>query len=153
MFFTDPAVLQKFRESSTLPFNIEPSDLRALRYETKALKVEVSFIGAKSLRVIVSSTIEHGGRYTQLRRDGSRSDMLLSPLATQVSATLTAVASVPVTVGNDGTSHPTDLSFWGRGICGRYDLTVDAEEISRYNVDWTALREIQVWVWYQYLEH
>lgn len=151
--FTDAEVLQTFRDTRTLPFTIEPTALPPERFDTKAQAIFISFLGATSPSGVISCQIQHGNRYTQQRPDGTRSDLLLEARTVTLPARTTPLELGGVDLGtNPPLSAPQSLPFWGRGLCGRWEIAIPQSEFDQHHPDLSRLTEIQVWLAYQFLE-
>jgi len=149
--FQEAETLQAFRDTHTLSFAIEPTSLPPERFDTKAQAVFVSFVGATSPSGIVSCQIQHGNRYTQQRSDGTRSDLLLEARTVTLPARTTQLELGGVDLGsNPPLSAPQALPFWGRGLCGRWEITIPQSEFDLHHPELTGLTEIQVWLGYQF---
>jgi len=142
--FTDLPSLTAFKTTRTLHFSIDLMDLPAEQYEAKIEDVHVALVGATAPPSFVNCQVRHGVLYLLEARTGKEVVMPLQPHVTQRVARFTplqVVGTLP-TVGAAALSAPQNLSFWGRGVAGDWELKVPSSEI----VDLSGLTEIQVWV-------
>lgn len=144
--------IEQFRSTLSLSFTLEPRDFGTDRYDTKAQTVFCSFIGATSTSSVVTCIVRHGNRYTQQRQDGSRNDQFLKSRTMTLPSPTTRLELAGVSIGTQPPlTTPQSLPFWGRGVCGRWEVSVPASENATHGVDLTNLAEIQVWIAYQFL--
>ncbi|KAJ9118100.1 hypothetical protein QFC22_003999 [Naganishia vaughanmartiniae] len=144
--------VERFRQTLTLSFTLEPVELGMDRFDTKAQTVFCSFLGATSPSGVVTCEVRHGNRYSQQRRDGSRSDLYLKSRAMTLPSRTKPLELANVSIGTQPPlTTPQSLPFWGRGVCGRWEVSLPANESATHVVDLTNLAEIQVWIAYQFL--
>lgn len=141
--FNDPALIAAFRQRADLLFFIAIADILPKRYESKVTSVTVSLVGAKANAPAISCIVEHSGRYTQIKRDGSRVDVSLGPRPAIVQAAKTAGQFSGYVGGNF-----QKLPFWGRGLASSWHLYIENAEITQKGVDLSTLSEIQVAIGY-----
>jgi hypothetical protein len=143
--------LKRFKESAALTFSLEPDDFDGFtrpRFDIKIVTVYVALVGAAKM---LSCTIEHGSRYTQKRRDESRIDQLLRSRRMAIDAHTTPLRLADVSIGTQPPlTTPQAGSFWGRGVCGQWELTLSRGILDKVMLD--GLSEIEVWVAYQFQE-
>jgi hypothetical protein len=143
--FTDPAVLAQFRQSRTLGFTVELTDLPQSRYEAKITAVHVSLVGATATAPKISCLIEHSGRFVVRKfEDAALVSLILEPKITVVEAMKSPGAFSGVVVG----ANPRTLAFWGRGIASAWTLWIESDEIDRKNIDLAGLSRIEVEIEY-----
>jgi hypothetical protein len=142
----DDASLATFRESNSLSFNIDLAQLPMSQFEVKVAAVHVALVGVQSAKTVLNCRLRHGARYLIRTRDGFESDQLLQPHVTQTSARFAPfeVTGTPVTNGMSGELNA--LSFWGRGVCGEWEISVDPAELAADNADLSGLTAIQLWI-------
>ena len=151
--FTDPDLLQNFRDTHDLQFTIEVRDLPAAHFDAKVQSVFVAFVGATSQSGVISCEVRHADRYEQARRDGSVAVQLLQPHTDTQQARTTRLELSGVSFGSaPPLTAPQSLSFWGRGVAGRWGLSIPQSEFDLDSPDLTGLSEIQIWVGYQFLK-
>ncbi len=109
-------------------------------------------MGAATPSGVVSCDVWHGGRYEQLGPDHALAVQLLRPKSTTVNAPVTPLALGGVAFGQDSpVDSPQALSMWGRGVGGEWSLRLPARQPDGEALDLTGLREVQVWIGYQYV--
>ncbi|KAJ9126215.1 hypothetical protein QFC24_001938 [Naganishia onofrii] len=144
--------VERFRSSLTFSFALEPEDLGVNGFDTKAQAVFCSFVGATSSSGIISCRVRHGNRYTQQQQDGSRNDQFLQSQDATISAQTERLKLAGVTIGDQPPlTTPQNLAFWGRGVCGRWEVSVEPDEITTEVANLANLTEIQVWIAYQFV--
>ena len=150
--FTEPEILQAFRDNHDFSFSFTFDDLPSKQFEATIQNVFVSFVGATSSVDFVPCTVSHSGRYQQKGKNGEIVTQLLQP------RTHTAQANV-VRLKLDGVNFSASttpltaaqgINFWGRGVAGIWDVSIDEDDFKLKHVDLTNLTEIQVWVGYQF---
>ena len=108
--------------------------------------MHVALVGVQSQKGVLNCRVRHGGRYRILTRGGVEVDQLLQPHVTQTAARFTPfdVTGTPVSNGMSGQLNV--LSFWGRGVCGDWEISVDPADLAADHVDLSGLTEIQLWI-------
>jgi hypothetical protein len=150
--FTDPDLLQNFRDMHDLQFTLDFDDLPAAHSDAKIQGVFVAFVGATSASGVISCEVRHGNRYEQRRPDGSVVVQLLQPRTdTQLARTTRLELAGVGFESAPPLTAPQSLSFWGRGVVGLWGLSIPQSEFDLDPPDLTELSEIQVWVGYQFL--
>jgi hypothetical protein len=150
--FSDPKDLETFRATFTLTFNFDAATLDEQRYSTKIQAIGIAFIGATGTGNIISCKIEHGAFYSERRSDGKTPETILKPRYDTILAPVTPLQ----TSGFDlDSSPPLDESqsswLWGMGIGGLYTITIPESEFKLHHPTFDGLKEIEVWLGYQYL--
>jgi len=142
--FSDGPTLAAFKANRTLHFSIDLPDLPAEQFEAKIEDVHVALVGAKAPAGFANCRVRHGSRYLLESRTGQAVVMPLQPHVTQRVARFAAleVSGTTPTGGSAALGAPQNLSIWGRGVGGDWELQVPASE----SVDVAALTEIQVWL-------
>ena len=150
--FTDPEILQNFRETHDLQFTITVNDLPALHHDAKIQGVFVAFVGATSASGVISCEVRHGNRYEQQRPDGTVTVQLLQPRTDAQLAHTTRLQLAGVSFQSaPPLTAPQSLSFFGRGVAGLWDVSIPQSEFDVDATDLTGLSEIQVFIGYQFL--
>ncbi|MCU0634824.1 MAG: hypothetical protein MUE41_08120 [Gemmatimonadaceae bacterium] len=144
---SDPAALADFTATSRLTFRIELDDLPPNRFESKVEGVHIALIGATSPNGVANCTVRHGARYLARRRGGGVIDQPLEPHDTLVQTRFTPlnVTGVPPSIGASARQHFA-LSFWGRSVCGTWEIALEPTVLPSDRVDLSGLTEIQLWV-------
>ncbi|KAI9150384.1 hypothetical protein HJFPF1_10150 [Paramyrothecium foliicola] len=151
--FTDSEDLGTFRETFALSFSLNAADLSEKRYDTKVQAIGIAFVGASGEGDIISCKIEHGGVYYERGRDGEIHSMVLTARHDIIIA-----ATKPLTVDgfdDDWTppvGEPQSSPLWGMSIGGIYTITVPENEFVEHHPTFEQLREIEVWIKYQFTE-
>lgn len=150
--FTDPDLLQNFRATRDFQFTMEVRQLPAAHFDAKVQSVFVAFVGATSQSGVISCEIRHGDRYEEKQPDGTLVVQLLQPQTDtqQARTTRLVLANVSFASPAPPLTAPQSLSFWGRGVAGRWGLSIPQSELDLDPPDLTGLSEIQVWVGYQF---
>jgi hypothetical protein len=148
--FKDPAILQTFRDTHGLPFELNFTDLPDDRFEAKVQGVAVALVGASSASGIISCVVSHGGRYEQRTRLRQNVVHLLEAQTHTTEAGTNPLQIAGVNFGSDPLTSPQSLSFWGRGVVGRWDVSIPDSTFKLDKPDLSNLSEIQVWVGYQF---
>lgn len=141
--FKDPTLIAAFRQNPDLLFFVDISSVLPNRYETKITSVSVTLVGAQASAPAISCVVEHSGRYTQIKRDGSQIDVTLGPRP--------AVVQAAKTTGQYSGSQSGDfnsLPFWGRGVASTWHLYVESAEMTQKSVDLSGLTEIDIAIGY-----
>lgn len=143
--------IERFKNSFTLSFSLEPEDFDGFvrpRIDIKIITVYVALVGADKM---LSCTMEHGSRYTQKRRDGSPVDQLLRNRRMAIDSHTSPLRLADDSIGTQPPlTTPQAGSFWGRGACGQWELTLSRGSLDKIMLD--GLSEIEVWVAYQFQE-
>lgn len=77
-------------------------------------------------------------------RGGSERLQILQPRTTVVQTAKAAGAFTGAHLGDD----PESLNFWGRGVATTWRVTIEAEEMSRRQVDLSGLSSIDLEIGY-----
>lgn len=142
---TDADILNEFRTTGRLSMLLSDNSLPISREEARVVSVLVTFIGGQSTSDVISTVVQHSGRYTQRRRNGETIDFVLRPRSTICVAPVHSLGEdlpTPIT-------DPSTLAFWGRGVTTYWQIMVEPEEITTQQIDWTNLSEIQFWIGYE----
>ena len=142
--FSDPSAIAAFKTGRTLNFSIELPDLPAEEFEAKIEDVHIALVGARAPAGFATCRVRHGSRYLLESRTGQPVVMALEPHVTQRVARFAPleVTGTPPTGGNAALGAPQNLSIWGRGVGGDWEVEVLASD----PVNLAGLTEIQVWV-------
>ena len=144
---SDAASLDTFRATSRLSFSFDLDDLPPNRFESKVEAVHIALVGATSPTGVANCNVRHGGHYLLRRRGGGVIDQAL---AAHDTLTLTRFAPLNVTgvPPSSGASARKQfaLSFWGRGVCGAWEISLEPTVLAKDKVDLSGLTEIQLWV-------
>src|SRR5262249_23929485 len=119
-------------------------DLPSTRFEAKAAYVLLTLAGATAKIPAISALVEHGGVAGSRMRDGSEQVQILRPRTTVVQTAKAGEVFAGGHVGDD----PDDLSFWGRGMATTWRVTIEAEEMTRRQVDLSGLTAIDIEIGY-----
>lgn len=150
--FNDPDLLQRIKDNHVFDFTIEMTDIPAGHFDAKIQNVYVAFVGANSPSGVISCEIRHGDRYVQMRPDGTISTQLLKPRLTTKPARTTPLELGGVDFNSDSPlTAPQSLAFWGRGLGGRWEISIPQSEFTLHNVNLAGLTEVQVWFGYQFI--
>jgi hypothetical protein len=141
---TDKDTLDDFKASRNLTLLINRDELPSRRFETKVESVHISLVGANANSPSISCVVEHSGRYTEFKRDGSRAELVLGPRAAVIQA---AVSPLEFRGGVTG-SDPQTLAFWGRGLATAWHLLIEPDEIASGQVDLSGVSKIEVQIGY-----
>ncbi len=142
--FKDAQVLSDFRTNPQLRFTVRIEDLPATRFEAKVDSVYVAFVGAKAKSKVISAFIEHSGRSSERKRNGTLVNLALQPRRDVVIAKIEPLQGTDSPVGD-----PQELEFWGKGVAASWHLYIEPIELTNNQVDLSELTEIQVWIGYQ----
>jgi len=131
------ASLRQLRDNRFLPFSISLGELPTRSFEAKVDTVFVSLVGSTADDPLITCLLEHSGQSNYRRTTG---------------ATLTVNAparSAPVAASKRADSLGGILSdlhtpFWGRSPATQWRLIIEPEEMTRSNVNLSALTEVQV---------
>ena len=148
--FTDPEILQTFRDTHDLAFILNFADLPDDQFEIKVQGVAVAFVGASSASGIISCSVSHGGRYEQKTRLGDVVVHLLEPQTQATEAGTTPLQKAGVNFGSDPLTSPQSFAFWGRGAVGLWGVSISDSTFNLEKPDLSTLNEIQVWVGYMF---
>lgn len=140
--FADPVVIANFKKNHDLLFFVNPSELPSNRYEAKVVSIYLSLNGAQATAPLVSCVIEHSGRYTQKKRDGTLANLVLKPRSAVVPAGLSSTQVGGVISG------PEQVPFWGRGVATSWHLYIEPDVIKLANVDLSNLTSITLEIGY-----
>jgi hypothetical protein len=152
--FNDPADLAEFRTTYRLAFSFDvETELPSQRFFTKIQTIGIALVGAKGDGRMISCEIEHGGLYSQRKRDGqivqvvqkARDDIVQAPVTYLTDSGFQLAASPPLE--NTGSSP-----LWGMGLGGLYTITISTDEVAEHHVQLEGLQEIEVWIGYQFME-
>jgi hypothetical protein len=141
---TDPATLADFRATQTVAVDVRLADLPSTRLEAKATYVLLALVGATATIPAISVLVEHGGEAGSRMRDGTEQVQFLRPRTTVVQTAKTGDVFAGAHAGDD----PDDLSFWGRGMATTWRVTIEAEEMTRHQVDLAGLTAIDIEIGY-----
>jgi hypothetical protein len=141
---TDPATLADFRATQTLAVEERLADLPSTRFEAKAAYVRLALVGATANTPAISTLVEHGGEAGSAMRDGSEEVQLLRPRTTVVQTAKAGNVFAGAHAGDD----PDDLSFWGRGVATTWRVTIEAEEMTRRQINLAGLTAIDLEIGY-----
>lgn len=100
----------------------------------------LALVGATASIPAISALVEHGGEAGSTMRDGAERVQLLRPRTTVVQTAKAGDVFAGAHVGDD----PDDLSFWGRGMATTWRVTIEAEEMTRRQVDLSGLTAIDI---------
>ena len=142
--FKDAQVLSDFRTKSKIRFTVRIEDLPTSRLEAKVDSVYVAFVGAKPKSNFISAIVEHSGRYSEQKRNGTVLDVALQPRREVVIAKIE-----PLQIRGNQVGDPQELEFWGKGVAASWYLYIEPTELTNNQVDLSGLTEIQVWIGYQ----
>ena len=142
--FKDAQVLSDFRTKSKIRFTVRIEDLPTSRLEAKIDSVYVAFVGAKPKSNFISAIVEHSGRYSEKKRNGTVLDVALQPRREVVIAKIE-----PIQIPGNQVGDPQELEFWGKGVAASWYLYIEPSELTNNQVDLSGLTEIQVWIGYQ----
>jgi hypothetical protein len=143
--FTDPALLTQFRESPDLLLTVDLQDIPPTRFEAKASYVKLSLTGTTANVPAISCLVEHGGRFTTRKRDGSTVSLILKPRPSVVQTAKTGITYTGVRIGDS----PDDLSFWGRGVATTWNVSIEPDEMTRRQIDLSGLSAIEFEIGYE----
>jgi hypothetical protein len=115
------------------------------RFETKVEYVLLSLTGATANVPAISCLVEHSGRFTTRKRDGSTASLILKPRLTVVQTAKSALTFRGVRIG----TSPDDLSFWGRGVTTTWNVSIEPDEVVRRQVDLSGLSAIEIEIGYE----
>ena len=124
---------------------IDLADLPSTRFEATASYVLLSMVGASAQVPAISAIVEHGGLARSRRKDGSEELLVLRPRRTVVQTARTPIAFSGARIGDE----PMDLSFWGRGVAAAWRVQIEADEMTRRQVDLSGLTAIELEIGYQ----
>jgi hypothetical protein len=148
----DRAFLHARRTTGAATFRLEPGKLPSGRFDTKVVGVAVALVGAISPDGVVSTEIEHLGRYEQRRRDGSIDTQILRPRRSTRLAPTRALELPGVDFSTDPPlTAPQQLAFWGRGVAGEWTIRITPDQSGADEQDFGGLTEVQLWIKYQFL--
>ncbi|SEK31087.1 hypothetical protein SAMN05216359_101380 [Roseateles sp. YR242] len=148
-----PGPFATFKRTGTLPFTMSLDALAANGRETKVRGVAVALVGARTASGVVSCQIHHGSQYLQFDADGRLDTQLLEAKYEVLVVPVTPLMLDGVDFGeNTPLSAPLALSFWGRGVGGQWSLRLPAAQPHGEALDLTELRQVQVWIGYQFAE-
>ena len=142
---TDPLVLAQFRQTQSLLLPVELPDLPPTRFEAKAIYVLLGLTGASANVPAISCLVEHAGRFSSRKRDGSVGSLLLRPRPTVVQTAKTGLTYTGVQIG----TNPSELSFWGRGVATAWHVAIEPDEMARRQIDLSGLSAIQIEIGYE----
>lgn len=144
---SDAAAIAAFKATAQLSFSIGLDDLPPNRFESKVEAVHIALIGATSPNGVANCTVRRGGRYLARRRGGGVIDQPLEPHDTLVHTIFSPlnIIGVPPSIGASARQHFA-LSFWGRGVCGTWEIALEETVLPSARVDLSGLTEIQLWV-------
>src|SRR6185369_1794447 len=137
--FTDLATLDQFRESRSLEVPVELQALPANRFEAKVNYVQLSLTGATANAPAISCLVEHPGRFTTKKRDGSTVGLLLRPKFAVIQTAKTGITHTGIKLG----TSPRELSFWGRGVASMWNISIEPDEMILRQIDLSALSAIE----------
>jgi hypothetical protein len=143
---SEAASLDVFRTRKALSFSIDLAQLPANHFEAKVQAVHVALVGAMSTKGVLNCRVRHGGRYLMRSRDGQEADQLLEPHVTGTDARFTPLQPTGTPVSNGMSGELNLLSFWGRGVGGEWEVSVEPGDLLIDHVDLSGLSEIQVWI-------
>jgi hypothetical protein len=150
--FRERAFLAALQSTGATTFRLEPGDLPAERFDTKVVGVAVALVGATSSDGVVSTEIEHFGRYEQRRRDGTVSTQILRPRrSTRLAATRRLELPGVDFSADPPLTAPQQLAFWGRGVGGEWAIRIAPGQSGADEIDLSGLTEVQLWIKYQFL--
>jgi hypothetical protein len=142
----DTTKLDAFRAKNRLSVSIDFPDLPAGQFEVKVEAVHVALVGASSTKSVLNCRVRHGGRYLMRARNGFDADQLLEPHITQTAAQFTPLHPTGTTVSNGMAGQMNLLSFWGRGVVGEWEISIEPADVIKDKVDLGGLTEIQLWI-------
>lgn len=151
--FIDPETLDTFRSTFTLTFSFDAAALSQRRYNTKIQAIGIAFIGAKGEGDLISCKVEHGAVYSQRMSNGMMQRKTLNARSNIVLATIT-----PLQLGgfdldsSPSLEHPQNSPLWAMGIGGLYTVTIPNSEFEEHHPTFEGLKEIEVWIGYQFME-
>ena len=152
--FKDPAMIENFKRTQTLRFNVELlSDFLPQEFEAKIeVGLNVALLGATSRSPFVRTHLRHGAIYPSKMRSKVNLAALLEPKWTQILAPMIAFQTsgiTPITGVATTSINFVAQPLWGRGVAGEWELTVAPGEMQLDAVNLEGLTEIQVWIPYQ----
>jgi hypothetical protein len=106
--------------------------------------VLLALAGATANIPAISALVEHCGEAGSTMRNGSEQVQLLRSHTTVVQTAKAGDVFTGAHVGHD----PDDLSFWGRGMATTWRVTIEAEEMTRRQVDLSGLTAIDIEIGY-----
>ncbi|KAJ5160767.1 uncharacterized protein N7482_007771 [Penicillium canariense] len=151
--FTDPETLDMFRSTFTLTFSFDAATLSQQRYNTKIQAVGVAFIGATGKGDLISCKVEHGGVYCQRMSDGMLRESILKARYNIILATITPLQLSGFDLDSSPSlEDPQNSPLWAMGIGGLYTITIPESEFKEHHPTFEGLKEIEVWLGYQFME-
>jgi hypothetical protein len=149
--FTDPDVLQNFRDTRSFQFLIDLSDLPDSDFDAKIQDVVVAFVGATSQSGVISCDVRHGKRYLQKQTSGEEDVQLLEAVSVRRPARTTHLELGGVTFDPGlPLDAPRGIALWGRGVAGLWTVSIPQSAGNVDPFDLAGLSEVQVWVGYQF---
>jgi hypothetical protein len=143
--FTDPLLLAQFRRSPNLQVTVDLQDLPPTRFEAKTIYVLLSLTGAAANVPAISCLVEHAGQFMARKGNGATGSLQLRPRPTVVQTAKSGIAYTGVRIG----ARPRDLSFWGRGVATTWNVSIEPDEMTRRQIDLSALSAIELEIGYE----
>lgn len=145
---TDPELLETFRTTHSLDFDVPLDSLPVGHFEAKVQSVAVSLVGATSPSGVSACELRHGPIYAQADPGGSVTTQILRPHTGTVQSphTVLADSGVAILPGGDPLQEPLASPLWGRSVAGQWQLDLAASEESSQGTDLTGLSRIEVWL-------
>jgi hypothetical protein len=120
--------------------------LPANQFELKVEALHVALVGATSTKGVLNTFVRHGGRYLMVTREGFDADQLLEPHSALAPAQFTRLQITGTPVSNGMGGELNSVSFWGRGLGGEWEISIQQDDRIADNVDLSGLTEIQIWI-------
>lgn len=138
-------MLVQIRQTQNLLLPVNLADLTPTRFEAKAIYVLLALTGASANVPAISCLVEHAGRFSSRKRNGSVGSLVLRPRSTVVQTAKTGLTYTGIRIGSD----PRDLSFWGRRVTTAWSVLIEPDEIARRQVDLSGLSAFEFEIGYK----
>lgn len=144
--------IEALKATRRFAFRIAPDDLPIHHIEAKVRSLRLALVGAVHPNGNVSCEIKRGPVYEHRLADGGVLEQVLSPRKDRRPAKLGQLAPDEGFSDDPPLTAPGSLAFWGRGVCGSWEVSIPEDQLANGQLDLTNLSLIQLWVEYQHTQ-
>jgi hypothetical protein len=150
-FYAGPEI-ESLKANYRFSFRIDPADLPGHHLEAKVRSIRLALVGAEHPNQNISCEIKRGAIYEHRLADGSILKQSLQPLMDRRPAKLGQLSPEEGFAADPPLTAPSSLAFWGRGVCGTWEISIPEDQLANGKLDLSRVSWIQVWIGYQYIQ-
>ena len=151
--FREGPEIESLKAKYRFDFRVDPADLPPAHFEAKVRAIRIALVDAEHPNREISCEIKRGAIYEYELKDGSILQQLLQPRMDRRPAKLGQQLSPSEGFTPDeALDTPNSLSFWGRGVCGTWEISIPEDQLANGKLDLSRLSWIQVWIGYQHIQ-